>query len=63
MPVRSGIHGAFAAEGAAIKPSHVGFGPALVDEDQPAPLDFRSLLAPFITLGFDIRAILFGGAK
>jgi hypothetical protein len=42
---------------------HVGFGPGLVDEDQPRRIELSLMLLPALTPPFNVRAILLRGVQ
>src|SRR5450755_114691 len=48
---------------AAAQPGHVGLGPGLVDEDQPAAVPLTLDRAPPLTTGFDVGALLLAGVQ
>jgi hypothetical protein len=39
---------------------HVGFGPCLIDEDQPGRIDVAAVLAPLRAAAGDVGAVLLG---
>ena len=63
MPVRYSINQSMAQFGPAVEPDHVGLGPGLVDEDQPARVQLRLVPAPFRAGLGDVRSILSGGPE
>ena len=54
---------ALASGASAVGAGHVGFGPGLVDEDEPLRIDRRLTRLPPLTPPGDVRPVLFGGAK
>ena len=60
VPVRYRIDQPLARCRPAVEPDHVGLGPGLVDEDQPARVKRRLALTPFRTGLGDVRPILLG---
>ena len=54
---------ALASGASAVDARHVGFGPGLVDEDEPLRIDRRLTRLPPLTPAGDVRPVLFGGAK
>lgn len=65
LPVPMGycINQPVAHRGPAIEPDHVGLGPGLIDEDQPARVQLRLVLAPLRPGLGDVRSILLGGPE
>ena len=60
VPMRDGIDQPMAHLGPAVGPGHIGFGPGLVDEDQPGRIKRRLALTPFRTRLGHVRPILLG---
>ena len=54
---------ALASGASAVDARHVGFGPGLVDEDEPLRIDRRLTRFPPLTPPGDVWPVLFGGAK
>ena len=63
MPMRDRGATAFAAPGAATQARHLGRGPGLVDEDQPAGVQIGLALEPGPAPRRDVRPILLGGVR
>ena len=63
MPMRYRIDQPMADCRPAIQPDHVGLGPRLVDEDQPAWVKCRLALTPCRPRLCDVRPILLGGPQ
>ena len=54
---------AFAPLAPAMKASHIGLGPGLVDEDQLRRIELMLMPFPALTSPCDVRAILFAGVQ
>ena len=58
VPVRYSINQPTAHFGPAVEPGHIGFGPGLVDEDQPGWIKLRLAVTPFGSSRDNVRPIL-----
>ena len=58
MPVGDGSAQPLAAWGAAMRASHIGGGPGLVDEDQPVGVEIRLTIEPLPTPRQNVWTIL-----
>jgi len=63
VPMRHGGQAALAALASPVKAGHLGIKPGLVQEDQPANIPGRLLLAPNLAGRLKLRPILLGGAQ
>ena len=60
MPVRHAHPQALPPWSSPPRPSHVGCGPGLVDEDQPLRVEVELLLKPSLALPQDVGPLLLG---